>query len=446
MTMQLVRVFARWHPRPAATRPRSGSMPMPCPPRTCRPAPARAGTSRCSCSRPTMPPGTACACATSCRATRWRCAAMPRSARCGCCTSAAAGAASRSRCRRSATRCTAASSTARSRSASPAPPSPRSTRRWCEIAQCLGIDLEQIVAPVLNAATSRVKTLVRLESPNCCTACVTSRASRRCATGSARPGSIPSHRTPMRRGAEVSARQFPRSSGYPEDAATGIAAAALAWGLREMALVGADGTLVTVRQGEAMGSPSAIQVRLPAQAARRAAGCAATRRRWTRNCRMTDADRRLEALAPRPAATPRPPRARGRYASFARAGDLLHSSGVVGRENGVVIAGTIEPSTSDARASRSANGPRSPPPSRCCAPAHRARRPRPSAEDRRPHRLPAGRARLHAARAGDECRERAAAPGVPRPAAARAHHGRRGLAAGRRLIEISLVLQERAAT
>ena len=60
---------------------------------------------------------------------------------------------------------------------------------------------------------------------------------------------------------------------------------------------------------------------------------------------MTDADRRLEALAAQaghdasPAARPA-----GRYASFARAGELLHSSGVVGRENGVVIAGPIDDS------------------------------------------------------------------------------------------------------
>ena len=60
---------------------------------------------------------------------------------------------------------------------------------------------------------------------------------------------------------------------------------------------------------------------------------------------MTDADRRLEAFAAQaghdasPAARPA-----GRYASFARAGELLHSSGVVGRENGVVIAGPIDDS------------------------------------------------------------------------------------------------------
>jgi len=58
----------------------------------------------------------------------------------------------------------------------------------------------------------------------------------------------------------VAARQFPQSSGYPEDAATGIAAAALAFGLL------ARGHLspllqLRVRQGRAMGHPSEITVR-----------------------------------------------------------------------------------------------------------------------------------------------------------------------------------------
>lgn len=65
--------------------------------------------------------------------------------------------------------------------------------------------------------------------------------------------------------AVVAARQFPKSSGYPEDAATGIAAAAL-WGYladaREIAIGTAHMPVVcTVRQGDAMGRPSAIEVR-----------------------------------------------------------------------------------------------------------------------------------------------------------------------------------------
>src|SRR5207237_8675807 len=56
--------------------------------------------------------------------------------------------------------------------------------------------------------------------------------------------------------ATLAARQFPRSSGYPEDAATGIAATALASGLRQLSVT--SSTKVTVRQGEAMGRPSKI--------------------------------------------------------------------------------------------------------------------------------------------------------------------------------------------
>lgn len=75
----------------------------------------------------------------------------------------------------------------------------------------------------------------------------------------------------------VVARQFPKASGYPEDAATGIAAAAL-WG--HLAAKGAIpvGTAeapitCTVRQGEAMGRPSAIAVRARFNGSGAIAGC-----------------------------------------------------------------------------------------------------------------------------------------------------------------------------
>jgi trans-2,3-dihydro-3-hydroxyanthranilate isomerase len=61
-----------------------------------------------------------------------------------------------------------------------------------------------------------------------------------------------------RAAATLAARQFPRSSGYPEDAATGIAATALASGLRQFGAT--SSTRVTVHQGEAMGRPSKITV------------------------------------------------------------------------------------------------------------------------------------------------------------------------------------------
>lgn len=79
------------------------------------------------------------------------------------------------------------------------------------------------------------------------------------------------------RGSVVHARQFPRSSGYPEDAATGIAAAAL-WGY-----LAGTGTIpvgtpaapaaTTVVQGVAMGSPSAIDLLPRFDAAGAVDGC-----------------------------------------------------------------------------------------------------------------------------------------------------------------------------
>ncbi|SEL04458.1 phenazine biosynthesis protein PhzF family [Variovorax sp. YR750] len=75
----------------------------------------------------------------------------------------------------------------------------------------------------------------------------------------------------------VAARQFPRASGYPEDAATGIAAAAL-WGhlaAQGTIQVGSAGAPVTctVRQGQAMGRPSAIAVRPRFNGAGAMSGC-----------------------------------------------------------------------------------------------------------------------------------------------------------------------------
>jgi predicted PhzF superfamily epimerase YddE/YHI9 len=68
------------------------------------------------------------------------------------------------------------------------------------------------------------------------------------------------------------ARQFPRSSGYPEDAATGIAASALAFGLVHAGLAEADDRTMRVLQGRVMGQLSEIRVRLGC-AGGRAIGC-----------------------------------------------------------------------------------------------------------------------------------------------------------------------------
>jgi PhzF family phenazine biosynthesis protein len=59
----------------------------------------------------------------------------------------------------------------------------------------------------------------------------------------------------------IEARQFPRHSGYPEDGATGIAAAALSWALEKNGTA-MLGQRVIVHQGRAMGEPSRIEVNL----------------------------------------------------------------------------------------------------------------------------------------------------------------------------------------
>jgi PhzF family phenazine biosynthesis protein len=114
--------------------------------------------------------------------------------------------------------------------------------------------------PVVNATTSRTKTLIpvrdaaRLDAIRPELSHVEAVCTRIGSTGL-----YPYAPSGERR---VDARQFPRSSGYPEDPATGIAAAALLFGLLAEGLVAADERTITVRQGRAMGRPSKILVRL----------------------------------------------------------------------------------------------------------------------------------------------------------------------------------------
>jgi PhzF family phenazine biosynthesis protein len=116
---------------------------------------------------------------------------------------------------------------------------------------------------VTNASTSRVKTLI----PTCIeqlqaidAAKLDADQVRQLCDDLGSTGLYPfavESRSPLR----LHARQFPRSSGYTEDAATGIAAAAALYGALHLGLV-SDQNGVTVRQGYAMGRPSAIAVEL----------------------------------------------------------------------------------------------------------------------------------------------------------------------------------------
>lgn len=125
------------------------------------------------------------------------------------------------------------------------------------IAEVLRIDPALPGLHAINASTSRVKTLVRLPDAAALNALAPDfNAMRALCEALDSTGLYPY----AVEGDDVYARQFPKSSGYPEDAATGIAAAAL-WGYLDRVGAVPKGRICTVRQGVAMGSPSAIQLR-----------------------------------------------------------------------------------------------------------------------------------------------------------------------------------------
>ena len=141
------------------------------------------------------------------------------------------------------------------------------------ILSVLGLDEVALAdMPVVNAATSRVKTLVPLKS----TAILNNLAPdfARMEALCENLGSTGLY--PFAVSDEglhtFEARQFPKSSGYPEDPATGIAAAALAFGLLDAGRVGEEDR-IRVLQGRAMGRPSAIAVRFAHDGEGRVKGC-----------------------------------------------------------------------------------------------------------------------------------------------------------------------------
>lgn len=126
--------------------------------------------------------------------------------------------------------------------------------------------------PLQNAVTSRVKTLIPMKSTSRLDALVSDmRDTEACCTRIGSTGLYP-YAVDDHGARLFEARQFPRSSGYPEDAATGIAAAALAFGLLRNGLVEPDDRTIHIRQGRAMGRLSEIRVRL-GFAAGRPIGC-----------------------------------------------------------------------------------------------------------------------------------------------------------------------------
>lgn len=131
------------------------------------------------------------------------------------------------------------------------------------IAEVLGISQDALAPyPIQNATTSRTKTLIPLRDVQTLNGLTPqlARIERLCedlnSTG-LYPYAINNGEAQL-----FEARQFPKSSGYPEDAATGIAAAALTFGLLKNGLLTAPQSQVTIRQGFAMGKPSQIKVTL----------------------------------------------------------------------------------------------------------------------------------------------------------------------------------------
>nr|WP_082664963.1 PhzF family phenazine biosynthesis isomerase [Burkholderia ambifaria] len=115
---------------------------------------------------------------------------------------------------------------------------------------------------IVNATTSRTKTLIPMRSVQRLQALTPSfdKVQALCdALGSTGLYPFAVERT---RPLEVHARQFPRSSGYPEDAATGIAAAATLYGALHYGLLAHGASGMTVHQGYAMGKPSSIRVEM----------------------------------------------------------------------------------------------------------------------------------------------------------------------------------------
>jgi PhzF family phenazine biosynthesis protein len=143
-----------------------------------------------------------------------------------------------------------------------------------EILAVLGISSNELAPfPIQNASTSRVKTLIGLKNAQVLDNLkpdyrrIESLCERIGSTG------LYPYATTDAESRQFDARQFPKSSGYPEDAATGIAAAALAFGLLDNGLVTADDRPVRVRQGRAMGKPSEITLRFRRSEDGRTNGC-----------------------------------------------------------------------------------------------------------------------------------------------------------------------------
>ena len=142
-----------------------------------------------------------------------------------------------------------------------------------DVLSVLGIDRHDLLdLPIQNAVTSRVKTLVPIKDVDRLNALKSDMPAVEAVCNRIGSTGLYPYAVQDRQAQAFEARQFPRSSGYPEDAATGIAAAALSFGLLANGLVDADDKPIRVFQGRAMGALSQISVSL-GFAGGRAVGC-----------------------------------------------------------------------------------------------------------------------------------------------------------------------------
>jgi len=132
-----------------------------------------------------------------------------------------------------------------------------------EICRVLRINLDDLDSSgIVNARTSRTKTLVPLRSVQRLNAIVPLLGEVQALCDELESTGLYPFAVDRVHPLAVHARQFPRSSGYPEDAATGIAAAATLYGALHYGLLSQGESGMTVHQGYAMGKPSSIQVEL----------------------------------------------------------------------------------------------------------------------------------------------------------------------------------------
>lgn len=138
-------------------------------------------------------------------------------------------------------------------------------RLRAEICRVLHINVDDLdTLGIVNATTSRTKTLIPLCSVQRLNAMVPLFGEVQALCHELDSTGLYPFVVNRSRPLDIHARQFPRASGYPEDAATGIAAAATLYGALHYRLLAHGESGITVYQGYAMGKPSRIRIEMRA--------------------------------------------------------------------------------------------------------------------------------------------------------------------------------------